>query len=283
MAVYGYIRHSLEKQELSAETQQFGITEYARRTGLEVTSWAIDSAQYSKKLLWDRPAGKELCQRLRKGDIVIVLRIDRLGRSIPQFVRVLELWQKIGVIIHITDFAGGVFDPENPMSRLMVHVLMSFADYQHSLIVQTTKEGLATVRREGRRSGFTAPYGWKFERRYNPRARTADGLGKYQDYVVPNHEERAIMAKMVELRSLGYSLWQVCNYLNEEWGVRNRKGNKWIIQRIKPCMQAYMKLMAEQAQAQEFLTGIDVTGLLPEDAEDDFEEPDSTFEREERS
>jgi len=260
MAVYGYIRHSLEKQELSAETQQFGIEQYCARLGLEPPSCYIDPAQYSKKILWDRPAGKELCRAVKRGDIVVVLRIDRLSRSMMGFGKILERWQNQGVIMHITDFAGGVFDPNNPMSRLMAHVLMSFADYQHEMIKQTTKEGLATTARQGRQTNIHAPYGFKFEGRFDRRQ------NKVYNAVVVNHEERTILAKMVELRAEGYSWVQIARYLNDDWKVTKRTGGKWGPEAVIRATRAYLKLMATEANAQSR------NGGVPQPEGEDFDE-----------
>src|SRR5580698_8779899 len=126
MAWYGYIRASTRKQDMSPETQRRIIEDYARdlRKGGEVLQFFTDPAQYSKTSLWDRSAGRDLCKCLRRGDNVVIVRLDRLARSLLNFSKILDMWQKQGIILHITDFTGGVFDPENPMAKLMAYVLM---------------------------------------------------------------------------------------------------------------------------------------------------------------
>jgi Resolvase, N terminal domain len=79
--IYGYIRASTDKQIASPETQRQIIEEYARRIGRTVDHCFVDPATSGKKALFERDAGKELSLTLKKGDEVIVARLDRLSRS----------------------------------------------------------------------------------------------------------------------------------------------------------------------------------------------------------
>jgi len=86
-----------------------------------------------------------------RGDHVIVARLDRLSRSFIGIAHILDAWVKLKVVLHLCDMPGGVFDPENPMSEMMIGILIVFANYERRLISQRTKEGLA-ARRQGARS-----------------------------------------------------------------------------------------------------------------------------------
>ena len=115
--LYGYIRASTDKQIASPETQRQIIEDYAKRLGRTVDRYFIDPATSGKKSLFDREAGKELPLTLKKGDAVIVARLDRLSRSFIGFARILEFWLKHKITMHLCDMPGGVFDPVQPHER----------------------------------------------------------------------------------------------------------------------------------------------------------------------
>jgi DNA invertase Pin-like site-specific DNA recombinase len=86
--------------------------------------------------------GRELMATLRTRDTVIVARLDRLSRSFIGFAQILDSWTKLKVGIHLCDMPGGHFDPDNPMSEMMIGILIVFANYERRLINQRTKEDL---------------------------------------------------------------------------------------------------------------------------------------------
>src|SRR5262249_7408175 len=133
--VFGYVRASTSKQIASPETQRQIIEEYCRRIERTLEHVYADPATSGKKSLFERTAGVELATALRKGDHVVVARLDRLSRSFIGFARILEAWEKLGVTLHICDMpGGGIMDPDNPMARLMIHILIAFAEYERKLI-----------------------------------------------------------------------------------------------------------------------------------------------------
>src|SRR4051812_18484217 len=88
---YGYIRVSTDKQSLSPEAQKKTIEDAAGRMGLRIDGWYQDAptrnpdgsfndAVSGKVPITERKAGKELCARVRKGDVVIVSKVDRAFR-----------------------------------------------------------------------------------------------------------------------------------------------------------------------------------------------------------
>jgi DNA invertase Pin-like site-specific DNA recombinase len=98
--VYGYIRASTDKQVASPETQREIIEEYARRIGRNVDAFYVYPATSGKKPLFERSAGKELAAAIRRGDHVIVARLDRLSRSFIGFAHILDAWVKLKVVLH---------------------------------------------------------------------------------------------------------------------------------------------------------------------------------------
>jgi DNA invertase Pin-like site-specific DNA recombinase len=236
---YGYIRASTDKQIASPDTQKQIIEDYARRLGRTVDRFLIDPAVSGKKSLFERDAGKELSLILKKGDHVIVARLDRLSRSFVGFARILEFWLKHKITMHLCDMPGGVFDPDNPMSEMLIGMLIVFANYERRLISVRTREGLQARKSRGEKYGRWAEYGWRWEKQYDPRLR------KDVNVKVADQGERAMMAKCVELRAAGLSLDKIRQYLNYEMKARTRLGGHWTTARITFLVQQGLRLMAE--------------------------------------
>jgi DNA invertase Pin-like site-specific DNA recombinase len=256
--VYGYIRASTDKQIASPETQKQIIDEYARRLGRTVDRYFIDPAVSGKKSLFDRDAGKELSLVLKKGDEVIVARLDRLSRSFVGFAKILEFWLKHKITMHLCDMPGGVFDPDNPMSEMLIGMLIVFANYERRLISVRTREGLQARKQRGERSCRWAEYGWRWEKRHDP------GLGKDVNVKVADEGERVIMAKCIELRAAGRSLEKIRQHLNYEMKARTRLGGHWTTSRVAVLVQQGLRFMAET------VTGTNEL-LASVDEEEDFE------------
>jgi DNA invertase Pin-like site-specific DNA recombinase len=237
--VYGYIRASTDRQIASPETQKQIIEEYARRLGRSVDRFFIDPAVSGKKSLFERDAGKELSLILKKGDEVIVARLDRLSRSFVGFAKILEFWLKHKIRMHLCDMPGGVFDPDNPMSEMLIGMLIVFANYERRLISVRTREGLQARKQRGERYCRWAEYGWRWEKRFDP------ALGKDVNVKVVDEGERAIMAKCVELRAAGCSLDKIRQHLNYERKARTRLAGQWTTGRVAVLVQQGLRLRAE--------------------------------------
>jgi DNA invertase Pin-like site-specific DNA recombinase len=237
--VYGYIRASTDKQIASPETQRQIIEEYAGRLGRSVDRYFIDPATSGKKRLQEREAGRELMTTLLSRDTVIVARLDRLSRSFIGFAQILDSWTKLKVGIHLCDMPGGHFDPDNPMSEMMIGILIVFANYERRLISQRPREGLQARKLRGEKYCRWPEYGWRWDTRHDP------ALDKDVSFKVADEGERAIMAKCVELRAAGCTLDKIRQHLNYEWKVRTRLGGHWTTSRVASLVQQGLRLMAE--------------------------------------
>jgi DNA invertase Pin-like site-specific DNA recombinase len=206
--VYGYIRASTDKQIASPETQRQIIEDYASRLGRTVDGYFVDPAVSGKKALFDCDAGKELMTPLETGDEVMVAGLDRLSRSFVGFAKILEFWLKQKIKMHLCDMPGGVFDPDNPMSEMLIGILIIFANYERRLISARSREGLQARKLRGEKYCRWAEYGWRWEQRLDPR------LKKTVNVKVPNENERTIMREVVELRAAGQRVDLIRQHLN---------------------------------------------------------------------
>jgi DNA invertase Pin-like site-specific DNA recombinase len=255
--VYGYIRASTDKQIASPETQRQIIEDYAKRLGKTVNDYYVDPAISGKKRLCERMAGARLMTDVRPRDTIIVARLDRLSRSFIAFAEILDAWTKRKVSLHLCDFPGGGFDPDNPMSEMMIGILIVFANYERRLISQRTREGLQARKQRGEKYCRWAEYGWRWEKRFDPR------LKKPVNVKVPDEHERTILRKVVELRAAGRSLDQIRQQLTYVMKVKTRLGGDWTKGRIEHLFQQGLRVMADSSA--DSVPNHTVTGTIDEE------------------
>lgn len=101
----------------------------------------------------DRPEFEKLRNKIRKGDTLIVTRLDRLGRSVSQASAVITEMLDEGIVINVLNL--GVLSNDS-VNTLLRNVLLAFAQFERDLIVSRTQEGKAVAKainpefREGR-------------------------------------------------------------------------------------------------------------------------------------
>lgn len=135
----GYARVSTEDQTLDAQID------------------ALEAAG-AERIFKEKKTGKNrerielelLLEQLRKGDVVIVTKYDRLARSLRDLIEIVEAIRERGAGFRSL---GEDIDTTTPAGRLVFHVFGSIAEFERERIVERTKEGLAAARRRGRVGG----------------------------------------------------------------------------------------------------------------------------------
>ncbi len=110
----------------------------------------------------DRPALKQLLADIEAGKVncVVVYKVDRLSRSLMDFARMLEVFERNQVaFVSVTQ----QFNTTNSMGRLMLNVLLSFAQFERELISERTRDKIAAARRKGKWSGGMPLLGFDIE------------------------------------------------------------------------------------------------------------------------
>jgi DNA invertase Pin-like site-specific DNA recombinase len=99
---------------------------------------------------WDRPELQRLLDQLRKGDVLVVWKLDRLSRSLRDVLTVMErLAEAKAGFRSLTES----IDTTTPAGRTMMQMVGSFAEFERAMLRERTKIGLETARREGRVGG----------------------------------------------------------------------------------------------------------------------------------
>lgn len=99
---------------------------------------------------WDRPELHQLLGQLRKGDVVVVWKRDRLSRSLRDLLLMLERIEEAGV--HFQSLTEAV-DTATPAGRMMMQIVGSFAEFDRAMLRERTRNGLEAARKDGRVGG----------------------------------------------------------------------------------------------------------------------------------
>ncbi len=147
MSVIGYIRVSSAKQTL--EHQQFEIEQFAQSQNLIIDNWVQEKIS-SRKALRNRKLGT-LLEDLKENDIIISCEISRLGRSLLEVMRILEicLSKKCQVWTIKENYRLG----NDIQSKVLAFAFGLAAEIERNLISQRTKSSLANLKAAGKKLG----------------------------------------------------------------------------------------------------------------------------------
>ncbi|GGH55036.1 integrase [Comamonas phosphati] len=121
----------------------------------------------------DRPALKRLMADIEAGniDVVVIYKIDRLTRSLADFSKMVEVFERYGVsFVSVTQ----QFNTTTSMGRLMLNILLSFAQFEREVTGERIRDKIAASKRKGMWMGGVPPLGYDVEnRRLVPNANEA--------------------------------------------------------------------------------------------------------------
>lgn len=98
-----------------------------------------------------RPAFAKLLDRLEEGDILVVTKLDRLGRNAMDVRATVEALAQIGVRVHCLAL-GGV-DLTSSAGKMTMQVLAAVAEFERDLLIERTQQGLTRAKAEGKHCG----------------------------------------------------------------------------------------------------------------------------------
>ena len=138
----GYARCSTDRQDLTVQRQalrELGVDEDRIYTdhGLTGTNRA-------------RPGLDQAIAAVRSGDTLVVPKLDRLARSVPDARAITDQLEKKGVKLAL---GATVHDPADPMGKMFFNVLATFAEFEADLIRMRTREGMKIARAKGKLRG----------------------------------------------------------------------------------------------------------------------------------
>jgi len=136
----------------------------------------------------DRPELLKLLEHVREGDVIVIWKLDRLGRSLKHLVEIVnDLMSKQVGLLSLND----PIDTTTPQGRLTFNIFASLAEFEREVIRERTKAGLAAARSRGRQGG--RPKGLSEKARQ--KAMIAETLYKEQQLTVQQIAEQLHISK----------------------------------------------------------------------------------------
>jgi DNA invertase Pin-like site-specific DNA recombinase len=139
----GYVRVSTADERQTTDLQRDALI----TAGVDERNFYEDRASGTRD---DRPGLKQCLDYLRPGDVLVVWRLDRLGRSLPHLIDIVTGLQKRGIgFKSLTE----TIDTTTATGELLFHLFAALAQYERSLIRERVLAGRAAARRRNRHGG----------------------------------------------------------------------------------------------------------------------------------
>jgi DNA invertase Pin-like site-specific DNA recombinase len=138
----GYARCSTDKQDLSAQCSAL--------VDLGVDPERIYTDHGLTGRTRARPGLDQALAALRAGDILVVTKLDRLARSVPDAREIADMLMARQVKLTL---GATTYDPTDPMGKMFFNILATFAEFESDLIRMRTREGMAMARAKGKLRG----------------------------------------------------------------------------------------------------------------------------------
>lgn len=138
----GYARVSTNTQDLTAQRDALAVA------GVDPDAIYVDHGFTGTQR--ERPGLGKALAACRQGDTLVVTKLDRLARSLPDARDIADELTRKGVALNL---GGSVYDPHDPVGKLLFNVLGMVAEFEADLIRARTREGMAVAKAKGRLRG----------------------------------------------------------------------------------------------------------------------------------
>lgn len=199
-----YRRVSTNEQATSMDAQQTALTATVEARGWTLTAEYADEGRTGSNM--NRPALHEALEAMKAGvaDVLMVTKLDRLARSVGDFVAMSEKARREGWRLVCLD---ADVDTSTPVGEMVANVLASFAQMERRLIAQRTSEALQHKKATGQR------------------------LGR------PVMLEAGLRQQIANKRAEGWTLQAIADWLTAE-GHRTARGGQWHPSTVKHVCQS---------------------------------------------
>jgi len=135
----GYARVSTSEQDTAAQS-----------AALKAAGCELVFREKASGGRWDRPELHKLLGQLRKGDVLVVWKLDRLSRSLRDVLTIMEQVQERKAGFRSLTEA---VDTTTPAGRMMMQMVGAFAEFERAMLKERTQAGVDAARKEGRVGG----------------------------------------------------------------------------------------------------------------------------------
>jgi DNA invertase Pin-like site-specific DNA recombinase len=138
----GYARVSTDEQDLTAQRDALA------EMGVDADRVYVDHGLTGRNR--ERPGLREALAACHAGDTLVVTKLDRLARSLPDARAIADELTARSVKLKL---GGSVYDPTDPVGRLLFNVLAMVAEFESDLARARTREGMKVAKAKGRLRG----------------------------------------------------------------------------------------------------------------------------------
>lgn len=144
--LFAYCRVSTSDQTTDNQVQEVAQAGFAVDTRRVVTETISGSVPTS-----ERPGFNRLVDKLEHGDVLVVTKLDRLGRNAMDVRATVEALAGMGVRVHCLALGG--IDLTSPAGKMTMGVIAAVAEFERDLLIERTQAGLARAKAEGKAVG----------------------------------------------------------------------------------------------------------------------------------
>ena len=141
--VFAYCRVSTADQTTENQVQEIAVAGFTVQKGRAITETVSGSVP-----AMERKGFLALLNKLEAADVLIVTKLDRLGRNAMDVRASVERLASIGVRVHCLAL-GGV-DLTSPAGKMTMGVIAAVAEFERDLLIERTQSGLARVKSQGK-------------------------------------------------------------------------------------------------------------------------------------
>ena len=194
-----YVRVSTDAQADSGAglaAQRQAIETFAKTNGMTITGWFEDAGVSGAAAIEDRPGLVAALAALRRGDVLLVAKRDRLARDTFAAMSIERAVSKLRASVMAAD---GIGNGDAPADAFLRSIMDATAEFERSLIAGRTRAAMAVKRKAGERTG-QIPFGWSLGN---------DGR------LVEVAAEQKVLGRIIECRQAGMSLRQIASILTD--------------------------------------------------------------------
>lgn len=145
MAHFGYVRVSTTDQ--TTENQKLEIA----NAGFNIEKYFSDDGVSGTKEAFSRPAFAAMIEEMKAGDVLVVTKVDRLGRRVLDTAKTVKALQERGIGVKVIQFGG--MDITSSAGKFMFTMLTACAEMERDILVERTHAGLARTKAQGTKLG----------------------------------------------------------------------------------------------------------------------------------
>lgn len=149
--VFAYCRVSTNEQTTVNQIQEIQAQGFAIEEHRIITECISGSVH-----AMERPEFAKLSEKLEKGDVLTVTKLDRLGRNAMDIRATVEQLEKRGVKVHCLAL-GGV-DLTSSSGKMTMQVIAAVAEFERDLLIERTQAGLSRAKSAGKHCGRPATF-----------------------------------------------------------------------------------------------------------------------------